>query len=43
MLTFDEAQVWAWVSPLLWPFIRVLALFGVVPVIGQRSVPRPPS
>ena len=39
MLTFDEAQVWAWVSPLLWPFLRVLALFGVVPVIGQRTVP----
>ncbi|MFM9916718.1 MAG: flagellar biosynthetic protein FliR [Rhizobacter sp.] len=39
MLTFDEAQIWAWVSPLLWPFLRVLALFGVVPVIGQRSVP----
>ncbi|MDO9316120.1 MAG: flagellar biosynthetic protein FliR [Burkholderiaceae bacterium] len=39
MLTFDEAQIWAWVSPLLWPFLRVLALLGVVPVIGQRSVP----
>lgn len=39
MLTFDEAQIWAWVSPLLWPFLRMLALFGVVPVIGQRSVP----
>lgn len=39
MLTFDEAQIWAWVSPLIWPFIRILALLGVVPVIGQRSVP----
>jgi len=39
MLTFTEAQVLAWVSPLLWPFIRVLALFGAMPVIAQRCVP----
>ncbi len=39
MLTFTEAQVLAWVSPLLWPFLRVLALFGSMPVIAQRGVP----
>jgi flagellar biosynthetic protein FliR len=39
VLTFTEAQVLAWVSPLLWPFLRVLALFGAMPVIGQRGVP----
>ncbi len=39
MLTFTEAQVLAWVTPILWPFIRVLALFGSLPVIAQRSVP----
>jgi flagellar biosynthetic protein FliR len=39
MLTFTEAQVLAWITPLLWPFLRVLALFGTLPVIGQRSVP----
>lgn len=39
MLTFTEAQVLAWVSPILWPFLRVLALFGAMPVLGQRSVP----
>jgi flagellar biosynthesis protein FliR len=39
MLTFSEAQVLAWISPLLWPFIRVLALFGTMPVMGQRTVP----
>ncbi|MDQ6629702.1 MAG: flagellar biosynthetic protein FliR [Pseudomonadota bacterium] len=39
MLTFTEAQVLAWVTPILWPFIRVLALFGALPVIAQRSVP----
>ena len=39
MLTFTEAQVMAWVTPLLWPFIRILALFSALPVIAQRSVP----
>ena len=39
MLTFTEAQVLGWITPLLWPFIRVLALFGTVPVLGQRNVP----
>ena len=39
MLTFTEAQVLAWVTPILWPFLRVLALFSSMPVIAQRSVP----
>ncbi len=39
MLTFSEAQVLTWISPLLWPFLRVLALFGSMPVMGQRTVP----
>ncbi|MEO5771564.1 MAG: flagellar biosynthetic protein FliR [Burkholderiaceae bacterium] len=39
MITFTEAQLLAWLSPLLWPFIRVLALFSALPVLGQRSVP----
>ncbi|CAN5564891.1 flagellar biosynthetic protein FliR [soil metagenome] len=40
MLTFSEAQVLEWLSPLLWPFIRVLALFTTAPVLSQRFVPR---
>jgi flagellar biosynthesis protein FliR len=39
MLTFTEAQLLAWVTPVLWPFVRVLALMGTLPVIAQRSVP----
>jgi flagellar biosynthetic protein FliR len=39
MFSFSEAQLLAWVTPLLWPFLRVLALFSAMPVIGQRSVP----
>jgi flagellar biosynthetic protein FliR len=29
----------AWVSPLLWPFLRALALLSSLPVLGQRVVP----
>ena len=39
MLTFTEAQVLAWITPLIWPFLRVLALFGALPVFAQRGVP----
>ncbi len=39
MLTFTDTQVLAWITPILWPFIRVLALFGTMPVLAQRSVP----
>jgi flagellar biosynthetic protein FliR len=39
MFTFTEAQVLEWISPLLWPFLRVLAMFTSAPVLSQRSVP----
>lgn len=39
MPTFTEAQVLAWVAPLWWPFVRALALFSVLPVLGTRTVP----
>ena len=39
MLSFNEAQVLAWITPLLWPFLRALALFTALPVFGQRGVP----
>ena len=38
-MTFTEAQVLSWVTPLLWPFLRALALFTALPVIGTRMVP----
>ncbi len=28
-----------WFTPILWPFLRVLALFTTLPVFGQRTVP----
>lgn len=39
MITFTEAQLVAWLSPLVWPFVRVLALISALPVLGQRMVP----
>ena len=39
MVTFTEAQLLAWVTPILWPFLRVLALFGALPLFAQRGVP----
>jgi flagellar biosynthetic protein FliR len=39
VLTFNEAQIMAWVTPLFWPFLRVLALFTSAPVISQRNFP----
>ena len=28
-----------WITPLLWPFLRALALFTALPVLGGRTVP----
>jgi flagellar biosynthesis protein FliR len=39
MVTFTEAQLLAWITPLLWPFLRALALFTAMPVLGTRMVP----
>lgn len=39
MVTFTEAQVLAWLAPLLWPALRALALLAALPVLGQRTVP----
>jgi flagellar biosynthetic protein FliR len=39
MISVGEAQLTAWLAPMLWPFIRVLALFSALPVLGQRMVP----
>jgi flagellar biosynthetic protein FliR len=39
MLTFTEAQLMAWLSPVFWPFIRILALFMTAPVLSMRNIP----
>jgi flagellar biosynthetic protein FliR len=39
VVSFTEAEVLAWLTPLLWPFLRALALFSSIPVLGTRTVP----
>ena len=39
MITFSESQLLAWLSPVLWPFLRVLALFSVAPLFSNRALP----
>ncbi|GAD23939.1 flagellar biosynthesis pathway, component FliR [Acidovorax sp. MR-S7] len=39
MITFTEAQIMAWLSPVLWPFLRVLAMFTSAPVFSMRAIP----
>jgi flagellar biosynthetic protein FliR len=38
-MTFSEAQLTAWLSPLIWPFLRTLALFTSAPVFSSKAVP----
>lgn len=39
MISFSQDQLVAWMSPLLWPFVRALALFMAAPVLSSRAVP----
>lgn len=39
MFTFSEAQLTAWLSPLIWPFLRTLAVFTSAPVFSSRAFP----
>ncbi|WJF90458.1 flagellar biosynthetic protein FliR [Paraburkholderia bonniea] len=39
MFSVTYAQLNAWISAFLWPFVRLLALIGTAPLLGHRSVP----
>ncbi len=39
MVTFSEAQLAAWLSPIMWPFVRTLAMMSTAPVLSSRAVP----
>ena len=39
MLTFSQFQLDTWLSGLLLPFLRVLALFSAAPLLSHRSLP----
>ena len=39
MFGFSEQQIIEWLSPILWPFMRTLAMFSVAPIFSQRAIP----
>jgi flagellar biosynthesis protein FliR len=39
MISLTEGELLAWLNPILWPFIRCLALFAGMPLFSQRNVP----
>lgn len=39
MITFSEVQLTSWLSALIWPFLRTLALFTSAPVFSSKAVP----
>jgi flagellar biosynthetic protein FliR len=39
VISVTEAQLVAWLSPVLWPFFRVLAVFTSAPVFSNRVFP----
>jgi flagellar biosynthetic protein FliR len=39
VISISEAQLVAWISPILWPFLRVLAVFSAAPVFSSRAFP----
>lgn len=39
MIGITEAQLMEWLSPILWPFLRVLAVFTAAPIFSSRAFP----
>ncbi len=39
MIGISESQLAEWLSPILWPFFRVLAVFTAAPIFSSRAFP----
>jgi flagellar biosynthetic protein FliR len=39
VITLTETQIMAWLTPILWPFLRVLAVFSAAPIFSSRAFP----
>ncbi len=39
MIALTEAELVAWLSPMLWPFLRVLAVFTAAPIFSNKAFP----
>lgn len=39
MITLSEAQIMAWITPIMWPFVRTMAMLTTLPLFNRRNVP----
>jgi flagellar biosynthetic protein FliR len=39
MLSFTQDQLYAWMTQFLWPFMRIIALVGTAPLLGETPIP----
>ncbi|MCI4439667.1 flagellar biosynthetic protein FliR [Tibeticola sp.] len=39
MLSFETAQVYAWIGAFFWPFLRILSLLMAAPLFSARQIP----
>ncbi len=39
MITLTEAELVSWLSPMIWPFLRVLAVFTSAPLFSNKAFP----
>ena len=39
MIGISDSQLMAWLSPIIWPFLRTLAMFTAAPVFSQKAIP----
>jgi len=39
VISLTESQLMAWLTPVLWPFLRVLAVFTAAPIFSSRAFP----
>jgi len=39
MIQFDISQLHDWMNAFLWPFLRILALIGAAPFLGESTIP----
>ena len=39
MISFSSAELMGWAGLYLWPFLRVLSLFMVAPILSNRTIP----
>ncbi len=39
MLAFSGAELISWLATVMWPFMRIGAMFAAVPIFSARSVP----